>query len=148
MNNNFKILGMRIPTHNGEIVRNNSKSKRLCNQARLDSAQHGDTNSKFFHAIIKGRCQRQVIQVQRSDGQFTTDAKGIGILAEQFYGDLFSSTPYHLDESLFAQINAKVTDKENSKLCAIHSIEEVFTVIKLIDPTSSPGNDGFTGSFY
>lgn len=106
------------------------ENERLCTQARLDWAQHGYTNSKFFHAVSKERRHRQLIQIRQEDGQVTTNSKDIGKLAEQFYGDLFSPTPYHIEEDLFHHITESVTDQENSEFCAIPSADEVLTTIQ------------------
>lgn len=98
--------------------------------------------------MIKERQQKQLIQIRTSNERITTDPKEIGARAEELYGNLFSSSPIHLDVSLFEHVNATVTDIDNHDFCAIPSPNEVFQAIQIINPTISPGNDGFTGYFY
>lgn len=64
------------------------------------------------------------------------------------FAELFTASPYYLDESLFEGIQMLVSEEDNFQFCDIPSIEEIRDAITNMNPESSPGNDGFTGYFY
>lgn len=78
----------------------------------------------------------------------TTSATEIGDLAVSFFSELFSSSPYHLEASLFANIHTSISDLDDHLFCGLPTFEEVWDAIKQMNPSSSPGTDGFTGFFY
>lgn len=45
-------------------------------------------------------------------------------------------------------IAPKISKSKNYVFCTIPSNEEILAAIKYMNPSSSPGNDGFTGHFY
>lgn len=120
----------------------------LCNKARLDWARDGDRNSKYFHAVIRERRKRKLTQLTLANGDITTSPSEIGRLAVEFFSDLFTASPYHLDEELFANIQPRVSPAEDQIFNSLPTMEEISETIKQLNPSSSPGNDGFTGYFY
>ncbi|KAM1865958.1 hypothetical protein ACFX13_008872 [Malus domestica] len=84
----------------------------------------GDNNTSFFHSIVKIRKLHQSLAVMRDDSSVT-------------------------DTGLVARIIPKVvTATENESLLAIPTPDEIFETLKSMDHSSSPGLDGFGGSFY
>lgn len=116
----------------------------LCNKARLDWARDGDRNSKYFHAVIRERRKRKLTQLTLANGDITTSPSEIGRLAVEFFSDLFTASPYHLDEELFANIQPRVSPAEDQIFNSLPTMEEISETIKQLNPSSSPGNDGFT----
>lgn len=102
----------------------------------------------FFHAVIKERRQRNVISLVQQDGTCIKDPTMIGQLASQHFGELFSATPFHLNNELFMDIPQSVSDEMNHELCTIPSEQEIWENVKAISPDSAPGEDGFTGDFF
>lgn len=119
-----------------------------CQQARIVWATYGDRNSKFFHAVITERKRRNKIQLRQDDGAVITSATEIGHKAVEFFTDLFMASPYYLEEDLFVNINPKISESNNYVFFTIPSNEEILDAIKYMNPSSSPGNDGFTSHFY
>lgn len=124
------------------------ESEMLCQQARMNWIKEGDRNSKFFHAVIKERRKKQVIQIVRPDGDTPSSASEIGARAHDFFADLFSVSPYHMEERLFDSISATVNDVENSEFCKIPTEEEILATIKNMNFNCAPGNDGYTRYFF
>lgn len=73
----------------------------LCSKVRLNWAP----NSKFFHAIIRDRRNRHMIQPELDNGEVTTAPSKIGRNAVSYFSDLFTASPYHLDANLFDTID-------------------------------------------
>lgn len=86
-----------------------------------------DRNSKFFHAVIKEKRMRQVTQISKDSGDITSDPYEVGAMASEYYSDLFSASPYHLDNDLFEEIQPVVSKEAVLQLAS----------------ASAPGNDGF-----
>lgn len=120
----------------------------LCHQARINWVKDGDRNSKFYHAVIKDRKRRQVVQLAREDDSVTTSATEIGTRAQFYFSDFFSASPYYLNQRLFEGIQPVLSTADNDKFTELPSSEEIRAAIKEMNPASSPGNDGFTGYFY
>lgn len=112
----------------------NRENERLCTQARINWQLDGERNSKLFHASIKARRKCQAIQITEDDGQTTTDPKEIANIVEPYFSHLFSSSTYVLDERLFNCIVPTVSANVNLDLCAIPTTEEIWNVVKQINP--------------
>lgn len=124
------------------------ESEMLCQQARMDWMKDGDRNSKLFHAVIKERRKKRIIQIQQPNGEISTSPSEIGELAQDFFSDLFSASPYHMEAKLFDGIPSYVSDWENMEFCRIPKEEEILAIIKEMNANGAPGNDGFTGHFF
>lgn len=105
----------------------------------------GDKNSTFFHTVVKERRCHNITQISHPDGSSTTDAKWIGVDYSQ---SLFQATAYYLDESLFSEIQPLISSYEISDFCRTPNSEDIWQAIQQLDPSSAPGNDGFTCHFY
>lgn len=108
----------------------------------------GIENSKFYHALIRECRTKQTIQVTTNNDDTTTSATEIGAMAVDFFSKLYTAFPYHLDTNLFADIHPGISELDDQGFCSAPSIEEVWEAIKRMNPSSSPGKDGFTGYFY
>lgn len=120
----------------------------LCHKGRMDWAKDGDRNSAFYHAVIRDRQKRHKIQLAREDESTATDALEIGNLAQAFFSELFTASPYHLDQTLFDGIHPGISDLDNEVFTMVPSPAEIKEAIAQMNPASSPGSDGFTGYFY
>lgn len=72
----------------------------------------------------------------------------IAKVAEEYFKDMFSSSPIiSLDECL-PNIQPKVTMEMNARLIALIKVEEIKEALDLIRADRGPGPDGFTVAFY
>lgn len=78
----------------------------------------------------------------------STDATEIGELAQNYFSNLFTASPYYMQNRLFGGIHPRITKEEDEIFSAGPSPEEVKEVIKGMNPASSPENDGFNGYFH
>lgn len=53
-----------------------------------------------------------------------------------------------MDAGHFGNITPSISDEEDQSFNKLPTIEEVWDAIQQLNPTSSPGNDGYTGHVY
>ncbi|KAM2399421.1 hypothetical protein TB1_035287 [Malus domestica] len=91
-------------------------------KSRIKWLSEGDNNTSFFYSMVKIRKLHQSLAVMRDGNRLC---------------------------GLVARIIPKVvTATENESLLAIPTPNEIFETLKSMDHSSSPGPDGFGGSFY
>lgn len=82
-------------------------------------------NSKYFHAIIRDRRKKQVTQLALDTGEKTTDQTDIGRKAVDYFMELFSAPPYHLDTELFDHTTPCISEAEDQTFSRWPTIEEI-----------------------
>nr|XP_009595817.1 uncharacterized protein LOC104092037 [Nicotiana tomentosiformis]XP_016483177.1 PREDICTED: uncharacterized protein LOC107803898 [Nicotiana tabacum] len=99
----------------------------LKQKANIKWLEEGDSNSKYFHAIINERRRRLTLhKIKTQDGQWLQGTKRLPL----------------------GQLNTlKIWDK-NDNLCVIPGEKEIKDVVFSMDKNSAPGPDGFGGAFY
>lgn len=110
---------------------------------------HGDRNTRFFHAVTKNRIARnKLTSIQTTNGETIYGNQKIVEEAEMYFKDLFSSSNNNDMEKVLSNINPVVTNSMNEALTKKISAEEVRTAVFSIGATRAPGPDGFTTCFY
>lgn len=107
----------------------------------------GDRNTKFFHALIKDRQRRKQIKITKPNGSMITDSTELLTGGVRHFQNLFSATPYSIQEELFEGYPQLVTAAINRGLEGLPSAEEVWESILDLSPDSALEPDGFTGYF-
>lgn len=120
----------------------------LYQKTREKWISEGDKNSKFFHALIRGRRSRNKIQLYGPHDTIVHEPQAIGEMAVAHFQDLFSATQYYLNDDLFDGFPAQVTSTMNMGICQAPSEEEIWEAVRAISADSAPGEDGFTGHFF
>jgi hypothetical protein len=120
------------------ILRQKSRSKWI---------QEGDSNTRFFHASVKGRCRRnQIVKLKKGDG-WIEGVEEIKNEAKDHFSKHFTeewmSRPF-LQGIEFNSLSAE----ENESLLAPFDEEEVRETIWSCDGNKSPGPDGFNLNFF
>ncbi|KAL8529340.1 hypothetical protein ACS0TY_006669 [Phlomoides rotata] len=110
----------------------------------------GDRNSRFFHTMNRIRETSIGLSSLVVNGELTFDPWIISDSVVQFYTELFTAQDQatYDDSVLWAFIHPVVEAEENAALIALPSVEEIRWAIFDMEPSSSPGQDGFSGSFY
>lgn len=106
----------------------------LCHQARMNWAKEGDRNSKFYHAVIKDKKKRQIMQNRKENEIVTTDPLEIGDLTQQHFSTLFTASPFYLNPLLFEGIQPRITTDDNESFSTAPSVDEVREAIKSMKP--------------
>lgn len=111
--------------------------------------KEGDKNSKFFHASTISNMRRIFIPAIKDDGgNWKVSRHDIGkCFTDQFEllfrFDNVEQCP-HLDDF----IQPVISEHENEMFLAIPSCEEVFEVVRKMNPIKSPGPDGLPARFF
>ncbi|KAL9673805.1 hypothetical protein QQ045_030067 [Rhodiola kirilowii] len=121
-----------------------------CQKARLNWSKEGDLNTKYFHAIIKGRRANNTIRcVQTAEGEFLFDNIAIKEHFVHFFKDLFNgsfnSTPA---DPLIIHSGSKVAAADCVNLVNDISFNEVAEVVKQLPSCKAAGRDGYNAEFF
>ena len=111
--------------------------------------KEGDANSKYFHAVIRGKRKRMFINKLMDDsGAWIHGEENIAKEACDYYKGIFSANNDKIQEEILQCINHRTTQQQNDELDKILTEDEVKRIIMSMNPNSSPGPDGFGGKFY
>ncbi|XP_069143473.1 uncharacterized protein [Solanum lycopersicum] len=111
--------------------------------------KEGDANSKYFHAVIRGKRKRMFINKLMDDsGAWIHGEENIAKEACDYYKGIFSANNDKIQEEILQCINHRTTQQQNDELDKILTEDEVKRIIMSMNPNSSPGLDGFGGKFY
>ncbi|XP_071928018.1 uncharacterized protein [Coffea arabica] len=117
-------------------------------KARVKWLRQGDTNSKYFHAIVRQRrAQAMIHRIKKANGVWVDNEADIASEATTYFSELFSDS-LGSSADMLQLIPPMISGEDNVKLEEIPSIEEVFRVLKAMDEESAAGPDGFTGKFF
>ncbi|KAL6136537.1 hypothetical protein ACLB2K_061832 [Fragaria x ananassa] len=118
-------------------------------KSRIRWLSEGDRNTSFFHAICRARRSQSSITLLKDGNQIYQDPISIQNHIVDYYSNLFSHHDDCQDTGLISRVIPNiVTVAENDSPIAIPSPDEIFSTVKAMDPNSSPGPDGFSGSFF
>ncbi|XP_026377791.1 uncharacterized protein LOC113272102 [Papaver somniferum] len=118
-------------------------------KSRIKWVKEGGANTAFFRANMRIRqTQNVIVELEDKDRNVVIDQKVIAnMLVEQFQNK-FKKQPVHFSEDIFKVIPKVLTTKDNDIMDVVPSCEEIKKVVFGMDANSSPGPDGFLGSFY
>ncbi|KAL9688297.1 hypothetical protein QQ045_032717 [Rhodiola kirilowii] len=121
-----------------------------CQKARLSWAKEGDLNTKYFHAVIKGRRSSNTIRcVQTVEGEFLFDEADIKARFVNFFKDLFNrsfiSTP---PDPHIIRSGPIVSAADCINLVKDFSYNEVAEVVKQLPSFKAAGPDDFNAEFF
>ncbi|XP_024177848.1 uncharacterized protein LOC112183741 [Rosa chinensis] len=118
-------------------------------RARVKWFTEGNKCSKFFHAYARNKARRSSMHCLQVGGNLLTDPQDIANHVVEFYKSLYASDVAPSGVVDFCKvIPSLVSEDDNSVLVSIPTAEEIRRVVFFMDPSSSPGPDGFPGSFY
>ncbi|XP_019167707.1 PREDICTED: uncharacterized protein LOC109163418 [Ipomoea nil] len=114
-------------------------------KARVKWLKEGDSNTRFFHSVVKNRDRMQRISAIRSGTRelFTTQS-AIQEEVASFYFRLDCSGV----EPLLQCLPTNLIDADISHLTLPLSSEEVKEAVWKLDLDSAAGSDGFSGAFF
>lgn len=95
------------------------ESELLLQQTHMHCNSESGRNSKFFHALIRGRRARNKISLHGVNDSIIKDPKIIAEMAAKHFGELFTASNYYLPDDLFMEYPRQVTDEMNTCLSQI-----------------------------
>lgn len=123
----------------------------LKQQSRARWIKLGDSNSKYFPAMLKERNQRkQIKELTSLDGQQLNDADMIKHEIMEFYKSLMGTAALNLlaiNREIIKQ-GLMLSQQQRSQLIAEISDQEIFEGLQSIGDDKSPGVDSFNTYFF
>ncbi|XP_031100850.1 uncharacterized protein LOC116004818 [Ipomoea triloba] len=118
-------------------------------KARVKWLREGDANTSFFHSTVKDRHRRQRISaVKNTSGSLLTNQVDIQSEAVNFFTSLFTADESEDMHAILDCLPTILTTEDNIALLAPLTREEVKNAVWALDPDSTAGPDGFSGSFF
>ena len=121
--------------------------------ARTRWLQDGDRNTKFFHAsTVERRARLFISRIKNDADEWLTEQDSIRDQATIYFQYLLivdgSLLTEAMVDSFLQHIPSLVKEGDNLELLAPVTLNEVRNAVFALDPDSSPGVDGFFGTFY
>ncbi|XP_077228657.1 uncharacterized protein LOC143861656 [Tasmannia lanceolata] len=116
-------------------------------KSRLDWLQLGDSNSKFFHSVVRARnIANNIMALEKTNCNITTNPEEIADIPQSYFSSILNS-----QRSQTCQCPdpiRKISDQEASWLSRSISNEEIEDVVLKAPSNKAPGPDVFNGSFF
>ena len=112
-------------------------------------ALEGERNTKFYHAIAKGKLVRNKIRRIRDERGVWLDSK-VEIVDHvvSFFASLYKSEVHEMEDELFEVVPKLISNSDNEVLTGLASMAEVKGVVFSMSVESAPRVDGFFGKFF
>lgn len=121
----------------------------LKQKTQLQWFKEGDANTKYFHALMRGRRRRLLIhKICNNEGEWIQGDNNIANAACDHFQKIFTGQENRIDERILQYLPTLVTPEHNRSLQEIPSMEELRHVVFSMNPNSAPGPDGMGGKFY
>ncbi|WMV18919.1 hypothetical protein MTR67_012304 [Solanum verrucosum] len=125
------------------------QEKVLSQKGRIKWLEDGDTNSAFFHRVIKDKRKRLSIhKIKDQEGNWVEGTTQVADVAVNFFTNLFKVEPTEEDSNNFNHVERFVTIEDNNNLNSLPTLREIKDTIFSIDSDSASGTDGLNGKFY
>ncbi|KAK6791450.1 hypothetical protein RDI58_010531 [Solanum bulbocastanum] len=121
----------------------------LKQKSQLHWFKEGDANSKYFHALIRGRRRRLFIhKILKDDDEWIQGDEHIAQAACEYFQDIFTGEEKLIDETYMKYIPRMVNKDQNDRLKALPSMYELKEAVYSMNPNSAAGPDGMNGYFF
>jgi len=121
----------------------------LKQKSQLQWFKEGDGNSKYFHALIRGRRRRLFIhKILNDDDEWIQGDEHIAQAACTHFQHIFSGEEKIVDEIPMNCIPRMVSQELNDRLKELPTIDELKEVVHSMNPNSAAGPDGMNGCFF
>ena len=109
----------------------------------------GDRNTKFFHATANQRHRKNRIERLRDgDGRWKDEPEDVENIILNYFSTIFSTDHPEDFEASLSAVNSRVSDEMNDFLLREFKEDEVWSALKQMHPTKSPGLDGMSPIFF
>ncbi|KAJ1417306.1 Zinc finger, CCHC-type [Sesbania bispinosa] len=118
-------------------------------RSRVKWLQHGDRNSKFFHAsTVQRRDRNRLFRLKNDLGEWMEGQEAMEELILAHFQQIYKSDGAINFKECEEVIQKNVTDDLNTKLLRPVSEEEVKLAVFSMDALKAPGPDSLNGLFY
>lgn len=121
----------------------------LKQKAQLHWFKEGYANTKYFHALIRGKRRKLFIhRVQDKDGDWIQGDEEIAEAACNHFQQMFTGEDKYINEEVINCIPRLVTHDQNELLQTMPTMEELQQVVFSMSPHSAAGPDSMNGKFF
>lgn len=123
----------------------------LQQKARAKWIRLGDSNTKYFSAVMKERTQHNhITELTNTMGIKLTTAEDIKAEIMGFYKGLMGTSPTYLPaiNQLHMSNGPKLTQQQRQELCAVVTDIEIAENLKAIGDDKAPGIDVYNALFF
>ncbi|CAB4299176.1 unnamed protein product [Prunus armeniaca] len=118
-------------------------------KSQVQWLNEGEKNTKFFHSkTLARRRANRMVGLEDSAGRWCTDDSEFKPLILSYFQEIFTICSPSNIEYITDCVQLQVTMQQNACLTQQISSEEIWLAVKSLNPTKSPGPDGFTGKFF
>jgi hypothetical protein len=118
-------------------------------RARLNWLKHGDRNTNFFQHYATSRKRRNAIKsLVDEQGARHENINYIKQVIKSYFDNLFSAEVKEAEETVFADVQTKISQTMNEQLLSPFTLEEVKKALFSIGDLKAPGPDGLHAIFY
>nr|XP_019067280.1 uncharacterized protein LOC109119268 [Solanum lycopersicum] len=118
----------------------------LKQKTQLHWFKDGDTNSKYFHSIIRGRRRKLFIhKIVNKNGDLIQGENNIAQAACEHFNSIFKGEDKYINEHTLECLPRLVNQDHNTSLTKLPSMDELKEVVFSMNPNSAAGPDGMNG---
>ncbi|WMV50073.1 hypothetical protein MTR67_043458, partial [Solanum verrucosum] len=150
MTNNTKVLRQELHQMNATYIRYLKLEESILKQkTELQWFQEGDANTKYFHALMRGRRRRLFLhKICIENEVWIQGEEQIAQASCDYYQHQLTGQNDRIDERILQFILTIITPDQNEMLQAVPTIDELRHVVFSMNPYSVAGPDGIGGKFY
>ncbi|KAK6793719.1 hypothetical protein RDI58_007172 [Solanum bulbocastanum] len=117
-------------------------------KTQLQWFKERDGNSKYFHALIRGRRRRLFIhKILKDNDEWVQGYEQIAQVACEYFQNIFTGNQELIDELPMNCIPRMVSQEHNERMKAMPTIQELKEVVYSMNPNSTAGPDGMNVFF-
>ncbi|XP_069145909.1 uncharacterized protein [Solanum lycopersicum] len=121
----------------------------LKQKTQLQWFKDGDTNSKYFHSIIRGRRRKLFIhKIVTENGDWIEGENTIAQEACEHFKNIFTGEEKLINEKSLDCIPRMVNQDQNTLLNTVPGLDELKEVVFSMSPNSAAGPDGMNWFFF
>ncbi|XP_040994317.1 uncharacterized protein LOC121240856 [Juglans microcarpa x Juglans regia] len=125
-----------------------SEDTRLAQLSKLKWHVEGDRNTNFFHACLANKRHTRVVEMRSSNGMVFNSPESLHQGAVDFFSTFLQGMPTRLLPDLSTLISPVISNSDNSRICSVPTVNEVFSALSSIPSNSDPRPNGFGLSFF
>ncbi|XP_049399717.1 uncharacterized protein LOC125863742 [Solanum stenotomum] len=150
IHNNTEEQRSKLHGINAEYIRFMKMEDSILKQkTQLHWFREGDSNSKYFHALIRGRRRRLFIhKILNDNADWVQGDEQIAKAACEHFQNIFTGEEKFIDEIPMNCIPRMVDQVQNDRMKELPTMEELKEVVYSMNPNSAAGPDGMNGYFF
>ncbi|GMI64370.1 hypothetical protein HRI_000106300 [Hibiscus trionum] len=117
-------------------------------RARSNWLKHGDRNTSFFHRCASQRRRKSKVKFLESEnGEVCSGEAEMLTVATNYFGSLFTSSVTGSCSRILEGVNSCISETMNLSLRREFTSEEIWDVVKSMNPLKAAGEDGLGALF-